>query len=219
MTQSPPPGWYQDPQDAGLQRYWNGTAWTDQTQPAAAPPPPPPPAATPPWGPQGVLPPATAKQGKAQARADRAYRKASRPWPLRHPIFTGLAVVVLIVIIAVASSGGGSSPNTAGSNPGDETAGKVLQHSEDVQIIKCKRDQFGDLDAKVKITNNSSKASDYIVTVAFETKDGSQQIDTGTAIIDSLQPGQSSVQDAGGLKSYKKPFKCVLSDAERTASF
>lgn len=32
MNQTPP-GWYQDPQGAG-QRYWNGTAWTDQVAPA-----------------------------------------------------------------------------------------------------------------------------------------------------------------------------------------
>lgn len=29
---SPPEGWYPDPQNAELQRYWDGNAWTDQTQ-------------------------------------------------------------------------------------------------------------------------------------------------------------------------------------------
>jgi uncharacterized protein YbjQ (UPF0145 family) len=38
-------GWYPDPQGGGGQRYWDGSAWTEHTQPAAqaAPPPPPPP--------------------------------------------------------------------------------------------------------------------------------------------------------------------------------
>jgi hypothetical protein len=43
-TQAVPQGWYQDPQDPKVVRWWDGTQWTSQTQPAppAAPPPPPP---------------------------------------------------------------------------------------------------------------------------------------------------------------------------------
>jgi uncharacterized RDD family membrane protein YckC len=43
MTTTPPGGWYQDPSGPpGLQRWWDGTAWTDHTQVAMAPPPVPP---------------------------------------------------------------------------------------------------------------------------------------------------------------------------------
>jgi hypothetical protein len=40
---STPAGWYPDPQQPGQQRYWDGSAWTEATQPGgpAAPPPPP----------------------------------------------------------------------------------------------------------------------------------------------------------------------------------
>jgi Protein of unknown function (DUF2510) len=37
QQQSPPAGWYQDPQGQG-QRYWDGGQWTQHTQPAAAQP-------------------------------------------------------------------------------------------------------------------------------------------------------------------------------------
>ena len=38
-TGAPPPGWYPDPDRPGeQQRYWDGTAWTDQRAPYAARP-------------------------------------------------------------------------------------------------------------------------------------------------------------------------------------
>lgn len=124
----------------------------------------------------------------------------------------------MVALGSAAVLASGSSSGGSGSNNGGETKGKALQHSEDVKIAKCARDSIGNLDAKVKVTNHSSKASDYVITVAFESADGKNQIATGNAFVDSLQPGQSTTQDANGLKSYKKPFKCVLSDAERTQS-
>ena len=33
MTQTPPAGWFPDPQDATQYRYWDGTAWTDHRAP------------------------------------------------------------------------------------------------------------------------------------------------------------------------------------------
>lgn len=135
----------------------------------------------------------------------------------RVPILIAVVLGSAAVLASGGSSGGsGGSSSGAASKSGGETNGKALQHSGDVKITKCGHDQFGDLDAKVKITNSSSKASDYVITIAFESQDGKQQIDTGTAFVDSLQPGQSSIQDAGGTKAYKRPFKCVLSDAQRT---
>ena len=31
MSDTPPAGWYPDPQDASRQRYWDGTSWTEHT--------------------------------------------------------------------------------------------------------------------------------------------------------------------------------------------
>lgn len=34
---TPPPGWHPDPSEPGLIRYWDGTQWTEHTQPATEP--------------------------------------------------------------------------------------------------------------------------------------------------------------------------------------
>ncbi|MDI9933151.1 DUF2510 domain-containing protein [Rhodococcus sp. IEGM 1354] len=34
---TPPPGWHPDPSEPGLIRYWDGTQWTEHTQPATGP--------------------------------------------------------------------------------------------------------------------------------------------------------------------------------------
>lgn len=35
MSDNPQAGWYPDPSDPSLQRYWDGTKWTEHTAPAA----------------------------------------------------------------------------------------------------------------------------------------------------------------------------------------
>lgn len=37
VTQATPAGWYPDPENAGQQRYWDGTAWTQNFAPLSAP--------------------------------------------------------------------------------------------------------------------------------------------------------------------------------------
>ncbi|HEU4980830.1 MAG TPA: DUF2510 domain-containing protein [Solirubrobacterales bacterium] len=39
MAGSPPPGWYPDPSDPDLARYWDGRRWTEFTGPRQAAPP------------------------------------------------------------------------------------------------------------------------------------------------------------------------------------
>lgn len=151
-----------------------------------------------------------------------------------------LAVVAVIVIIAVASGAGkkkdAATPTTAGSTaatPGASAAnGDASTPStdgsaavdgsdpkQDVTITKCVTGAGGYLSATVKVVNHSEKASNYIVTVAFESKTGSEQLDTGLAAVNGLKPGQSSSQDAASLKTAPKGgFKCSIGDVTRYAS-
>ena len=63
------------------------------------------------------------KQAKAQAKADKAYRKASRPF-YRKPLFILLAVIVVIVVIVVATSGGDDSSSSSAQPAGPSFAGQ-----------------------------------------------------------------------------------------------
>jgi len=166
-------------------------------------------------------PPLTAREAKARAKADRTYKKQSRPWPLRHPILTGLiALIAIIVIAAVASSSGGKK--TPAADKGSTVTGNNAAAAKDVQVTACGTDSSlgtNMIKSKVKVTNNSSKASSYVITVAFESADGTTQIDTGNVAIQNLAPGQSTVQDVltGGTAPGGK-FNCKVADVTRVAS-
>lgn len=69
------------------------------------------------------------KSAKAQAKAEKAYRKASRPF-YKKKRFIILALIALIVIIAIASNTGGSdssSSSTGGSSSGGDSASGAAQ--------------------------------------------------------------------------------------------
>ncbi|WP_461123246.1 DUF4352 domain-containing protein [Saccharothrix stipae] len=60
-------------------------------------------------------------EARAQAKADKAYRKAQRPWYKKKRYILGLALLVLVVIIIVSMSGGGDGPKVV--SPGNPTSG------------------------------------------------------------------------------------------------
>jgi hypothetical protein len=62
------------------------------------------------------------KSAKAQAKAEKAYRKASRPW-FKKKRFILLAVVVLIILIVVISTSGGGNSSSSSSSGGGSASG------------------------------------------------------------------------------------------------
>ena len=59
------------------------------------------------------------REARAQASAEKAYRKAQRPWYKKKRFIGLLAIVLLIIIIAVSNSGGGGTTSTT---PGGSAA-------------------------------------------------------------------------------------------------
>jgi hypothetical protein len=97
-------------------------------------------------------------------------------------------------------------------------SGGGLSHSEDVAITECAPDQAGWAAAAVTVTNNSSKTSNYIVTIIMESADGKTQIGTGLVAVNNLAPGQQSIEHPSSLKDALPGYVCKVGDITRYAS-
>jgi len=137
-------------------------------------------------------------------------------------------LAVSLGVLTVAASGDSSSNETGDSKSSSDPtspAGGTPDAVQDVTVSACAHpsdNEFLGPQAKLSVKNNSSKPSNYIITVAFESPDGSQQVDTGTALVNDLAPGQTSQTDAsslkGDLRKTVKKFNCKVASVSRFAS-
>nr|MDT0666242.1 hypothetical protein [Micromonospora sp. DSM 115978] len=136
----------------------------------------------------------------------------------------GLGVLCLLLFVgcaAVLSSAGDELAEAT--QPVDGVAGAsapdgLFQHPEDVQIAGCTVDEALSWPvATLTITNQSSKASSYLITVSFQSPDGATLFGEGFATVTSLAPGQATTQEAKGLFELPAdtPFGCVVTSAMR----
>lgn len=139
----------------------------------------------------------------------------------------GLAVCAVAVAAALVSCG--AAEDGADSKASDGKASAAEQGHEastsgknppekDVQVTSCAKDEFGDFpEAKLKITNHSSKTSDYLVSVEFLDADGTRKAE-GTGLVSNLAPGQTAEDTAGGLAEVPGKVTCRIVKVTRTAS-
>lgn len=137
----------------------------------------------------------------------------------RDPWKVTLGVVAGAILLAC---GGGATTSGGGS---EATAPKEEPGLKDVTITSCavSTNEFIGPEAKLKITNNSSKPSNYLITVAFNSPDGATQYDTGSASVSNLAPGQTAEETASSLKSEtrakaKAGMTCKVTNVTRFAS-
>ncbi|MEU9220334.1 DUF2510 domain-containing protein [Streptomyces sp. NPDC048376] len=138
MTQATPPGWYPDPgqknDGPATERWWDGTAWTDQVRPAGAEaagaPPAQPPA-------QPAFPPSGQDTAAGPYPVHPGYPgvPAQPPSARRRRLRTGIAVAAAVAVLA--GIGGGVYALTDGGSGGDD-AGAAQQDRGD------RKDPFGD---------------------------------------------------------------------------
>ena len=133
-------------------------------------------------------------------------RKSSRTCLVVALVLGGL--VVLAGIAFVALFGAVEDPGRDGP---DGPAG-------DVKITACAVDAAtkwprADLD----VTNRSSKASDYVISVEFVSPSGERLTEAHTSLT-HLAPGQVAHDRAGSLVQVNAPVTCRITDVVRSAS-
>jgi hypothetical protein len=110
------------------------------------------------------------------------------------------------------------APAPAGAAPAAPAPAGDSDKLKDVEISGCTVDNILNMpSADLKITNHSSKASNYMVQVEFLDTAGTR-IAEGIAATNGLAPGQSSVQKAQGTAQVKGKVSCKVIDVTRYAA-
>ncbi len=144
---------------------------------------------------------------------------------MRNKYIKGFALAAAAVLgLAACGSDSKSSNNNSPSsnNLTSDTISKEPSPSdaaEDVDSFDCGTGAaIGLFRPTVKVTNRSSEASDYLITIVAESSDGSVRYDTTTISIMSLQPNQTTTVEGIYMKASPHGSVCKISEIERTAS-
>ncbi|MFJ1702484.1 FxLYD domain-containing protein [Kitasatospora sp. NPDC088346] len=142
-------------------------------------------------------------------------------------ILTVAATTAVLGLAACDPAATSTSTGTAAAVPaataaGDAAAAPVAagdgEKLKDVEITKCTVDATLKWpSAELKITNHSSKNSNYMVQVEFLDAAGTR-IGEGVAATNGLAPGQASVQKAQGATETTGKTSCKVIDVTRYAA-
>jgi hypothetical protein len=131
------------------------------------------------------------------------------PRPRGHGCLVALAIVagltVLLVLLVAALLARAS----------DSADDERRREAADVELTDCLPTDAGHMASTIRITNHSSKRSNYVVDVVFESADGSRQLAARTVSMNDLEPGQTTQQEAGTLTPAPTSFDCRLSQVQR----
>lgn len=139
----------------------------------------------------------------------------------------GLAAAAAAAAALLVGCGGGTDTTGTGNGSSSSAkddggkaaeAPKAAKAEDDVKLVKCGTDEFGQFpQAELKVTNHSSKDSNYIVSVEFLDGSGTRKAE-GTAALNNLAPDQTAEEKAVGLSKAPDELKCKITDVQRYAS-
>jgi len=139
---------------------------------------------------------------------------------LHRLVFHRCVVCWIVVGCLAAVAGGCSDPVAPQSRPG--VGSPAHPAVADVRVSNCaSSSNHGDgPTAMLEIKNHSTKKSHYLIVVAFESADGTTQLDTTTAAVDNLEPGQRTQRTttSHNPRVDAQPFRCVVNDVTRLSA-
>lgn len=156
----------------------------------------------------------------AAARQRRERSKALRPWYRKKRFVVPPLLVVVVLIAAWADRVEPDTPIAAGNAVGsDFSRNEEHPPGADVSIVSCERSPIGWVDFGLEVINNSSKESDYFVSVGVEDSTGAK-VGDGFASMRNVGPGQPAKVDgiATLSEAAEGNFTCTLDEVERFAS-
>ena len=152
----------------------------------------------------------------------------TREWPAVRPGappprsgMGGCAKALIAGVVAALVLGVGAcvAVVAAVDHAGDEFRRSRARERLDVAAPECQVDSVGLMAAEARVTNHSSKRSNYLIQVTFEGADGGQIATSGTAV-DALEPGQSTTATAHALRGPPEggAFTCRVVTVERLSA-
>jgi len=138
----------------------------------------------------------------------------------RSALAGAVAVVALFAVAGSgeeeASSGGDSAASSADSV--SSGLGSADASADVTAVTLLPPDAIGVSYVEVTIVNNSSKASDYFVTLTADSADGTTRYDETIVSVMGLEPGQTTIEK--GIFTADIPVDAVVTvkEVQRTAS-
>lgn len=123
------------------------------------------------------------------------------------------------------STGSKETASTSNQSGGSQSGAGIDQGigsqdaSSDLVDFECgSPDSIGITYPKVTVKNNSSKPSDYFVTLVAQSADGGVKYDDTVIFISSLQPGQQQTEEGMFTADLPSGAVCKVTEFQRTAS-
>lgn len=137
-----------------------------------------------------------------------------------------IAIIASVLLVGgcgvAAANGGGDTPTASEASRSDGpltlSTNEKNPPAADVKLTTCRVDSTLQLpEAKLKVTNHSSKPSDYLINVEFLDRSGTRVAETA-AMQSALSPGKSALTEAMGDNQVKGKVTCKVTKVDRFAT-
>jgi hypothetical protein len=125
------------------------------------------------------------------------------------------AVILLGIVVGLLALAFGARRVTEGL---EDLARTEADELRDVEVDQCDTDDDGFMAARLRVTNQSSETSNYIIEVSFDRADGGEQLATAMAMVTGLAPDQFTEVEAISGENASGEFDCRIGFVERLSA-